>query len=645
MAARTVTADELIKLRRDNQFSKLYLAIHNPAVVFSARLTEAPGYTDQVVEISYYGGSGTLANVKPDMTLWVGSTAGAYDRGQCRIRLDPDGDTFFISEAADIDWQPDDYLTVVDEFGIWPRHMRTVEDVFYVDWDIPYSDQHDAATIDPVPAMLCNPVAWIGAGGVATVTFDASASWRIGGGAITYAFVAPGASATSGLLTATPTISYNAPGTYRVALTVTSGGRSFTAYRYVFVFQKPSTMPVTQFKLDACSGDAGAGGWSFRVTLYDEADIATVRERAMVILFAEDFYGDEAVSLGPVAGRENVIAWGWIATESITRNPEQSSVSFEVQGPHWWLDRISGFPVGFLDVRTTPTRWTEFLDLTVDKALFHLLRYRTTALRCIDTSLTGDTRLGAAVEAPFGSLWRQIAQMSEGYILANPRCDRYGMLYVEIDAQYVPVGSRAFPTTQTLAKVDLRAGLTIDRSILPQVGILELSGVFYTGTGAVPFASLANGHTPKRFGSAETVERLIIDSQTQCNELAGLVIGQRNNLYPRMPFPLAANNRFSDITPRQYVYWEMAAADSPRGVAVAQRFLPRRISLSRDPENGMILVDVEGEGETVDDLSVTKPIPPANSGEAGGGDPPEPSPDPGDIPAPGGNDLVYVVTG
>lgn len=642
MAARVVTANELTKLRRDGQFSKLYLAIHDPAVIYSARLASSPGYTDQVVEISYSSGSGTLANVLPDMTLWVGSSAGAYDKGQCRIRLAPDADTFFVSEAADIDWAADDYLTVVDEFGIWPRHMRIDNDVFYIDWDIPYSDQHSDP--DPVPLMGCSVPAWIGAGGVATVTFPGG-FWRIGGGSATYSWAAPGSASLTGGTTATPTITYSAPGTYRVACTVTVGTKSFTGYRYVFVFTKTSP-PTTQFRLESCAGEGGAGGWSFRVTMYAEADIATVRERALVVLFAEDFYGDEAVSLGPVDGRENIVAWGWIATESITRNPEQSSVAFEVQGPHWWMDRVSGFPVGFLDVRDTPDIWTEWFDLTVDKAIFHLLRYRTTALRCIDTQLTSDTRLAAAVEAPFGSLWRQIAQMSEGYILANPRCDRFGKLYVEVDAQYVPTGERSFVTTQTLAAVDLRAGVSVDRSILPAVGILELSGVFYTGATTVPFASLANGHTPKRFGAAETVERLLLAGQTEANELAGLVLGQRNNLYQRITFQLAANNRFQDVAPRQYVYWALAAADNPRGIAIAQRFIPRRVNYTHDPETGLLLAEIECEGETSNDLSVTKPIPPANAGEAGGGEQPAPPPDPNIVPGPlSGSDLVYVVTG
>ena len=100
--SRAITAPELEKLRSDNQWSELFLAIHKPAVIYSARVNQAT-FSSPISQITYDGGSGTLANVKAGMTLYVGSSAGAYDKGMLRIRKTPSATIFYIGESAEID--------------------------------------------------------------------------------------------------------------------------------------------------------------------------------------------------------------------------------------------------------------------------------------------------------------------------------------------------------------------------------------------------------------------------------------------------------------------------------------------------------------------------------------------------------------
>ena len=92
--AREITAPELALLRGDGHWSKLYLAIYKPNTVYTARLNGVPSSNDRAYEITYDGGSGTLSDVKVGMTLYVGSVAGAYDLGMCRIRKTPGASTF-----------------------------------------------------------------------------------------------------------------------------------------------------------------------------------------------------------------------------------------------------------------------------------------------------------------------------------------------------------------------------------------------------------------------------------------------------------------------------------------------------------------------------------------------------------------------
>jgi len=117
--ARAVTAGELTTLRKSGHFSELYAAILTPASVYTARLAAVPSSTDMVAVITFTSGVGTLADVLPDMTLYIGTTAGAFDLGMVRIRKTPVAGTFYISEQSKVNWQADAYLTVVRDFDLW----------------------------------------------------------------------------------------------------------------------------------------------------------------------------------------------------------------------------------------------------------------------------------------------------------------------------------------------------------------------------------------------------------------------------------------------------------------------------------------------------------------------------------------------
>ena len=103
--ARALTTDELNLLRADGQWTKLYLAVLNPNTVYTARLASLPSSFDNVHTISVTTESGTLSDVKPGMTAYVGTTAGAHDLGMVRIRKAPITGTWYIGLTSEITWQ------------------------------------------------------------------------------------------------------------------------------------------------------------------------------------------------------------------------------------------------------------------------------------------------------------------------------------------------------------------------------------------------------------------------------------------------------------------------------------------------------------------------------------------------------------
>lgn len=612
--ARVLTAPELANLRKDGQRSILYLAVHIPATVYTARVNGVPSSDDKVFQITYDGGAGTPAEALAGMTVYVGGVAGACDVGKVRLRetLSAASGTMKIGETSEIQWTNNDYLTVVDEFALWPRHLRIDSNgVVYMDYDVVYSDQHE--DLDPIPGLGPDAVTWL-TGATVDVEFDGSDSWVLGSNITAYAWLAPGASATSGLATATPTFTYDTASTtpYRVQCTVTAAnGKSFVGYRYVFVFDDDN-MPATVLRLNNCSGDWVGGGWSFNVTMWDEATRVELLERARVILFARDWYGSTETSIGLVANRENIVACGRIENESIDWRPDQGNVSFSVRTANFWLGKMQGFPSGIEDFDGTPTVWTQFEDLTVDKGLWHFLHWRTTASQSMDWTLTGDDRQISVFDAPPASLWQQITREAERAILAHPCCDRYGRLFVQIDSQFLPVADRAgIPTVQTLLKNDWRDTISISRVTLSPSAMLDVSGVAYADGDATPLFALSPGRVFKRFGIVTRLPRLALTDQAQVNALAGLIGGNKNNAYPNIDILLAANNRAFDVCPHQYGIISIAETDTERGITLTnQKIIARRVNFSYRPERGIFLADVDFEAYTTADTGITGDPPP-----------------------------------
>src|SRR5689334_23208684 len=144
--ARELTVDELALLRSDMQGTKLYLAIFKPNIIYTAQLGTPPISNDLVYQIAFTSGSGTLGDVKANTTLYVGTSAGAYDLGMCRIRKAPISGTFYIGLTSGVRWDTAGtiYLTVVDDFDLHAKHAIDSDGTLLMDVDVTYSDQHSA---------------------------------------------------------------------------------------------------------------------------------------------------------------------------------------------------------------------------------------------------------------------------------------------------------------------------------------------------------------------------------------------------------------------------------------------------------------------------------------------------------------------
>jgi hypothetical protein len=567
---------------------------------------------DDVTQVLYNGsGTGAYTDVKPGMTMYVSATAyGAYDLGMVRIRKAPTADTLFIGSTSDIAWATGLYLTVVNEFNLWARPWKTVdENTVLMDSDIMYADQN--TKFDPAVIMGPDVVLWMTG---STIAFTPTAAGWVFDSTITgYVWTAVGRSAESGMDSATPTITYDTVGHYFVSCTVTAAnGKSSTGYRSVFVVSDAN--PPTPVILDGASGDAQSGGWTFDVTMYDNADQSYVRDCAKAVLYAKDSYGGVAGSIGPLVGYEGIVGIGWINGESIDRNAEQSSVKFTISGLQYWLNALEAFGCGLIQ-QADITDWKYIATLTLDRALWNALYWRSTVLSTVDVYMSNDVRQNAGLIAPEGSIWSQLVYFANK-ILSYPRSNRYGQLFFEVDTQYIPYADRITAPTIIPVVIALQSGdwrsddnIQIERSTLSRTAMIDTAGTGDTDTEV--YYSRAPGSSFSKFGQHQTHDQLMIATQDQCNVLAGLLLAQANNLYPTVDIPLSMNNRLIDIAPNQLITLSLASGDTPRGIVwdPAKRLIPRHLQYTHDQVSGELMVDVSCEAETFGPPGVTY-IPP-----------------------------------
>lgn len=628
---RAATAGELTKIRSDNQSSRLYLTVHIPAVVFQARLAALPASNDKVASITYNTGSGAYTDILADQTLYVGTSAGAYDLGMCRIRnltgLGAVTGTFNIGLTSEIAWAANAYLTVVDEFALFPRWPYTDDNgAVFMDYDVAYANQHRYCASFPIFPRYA--VKWLPVGGTVNVIRDGSQSWALNNTINGYAWAAPGSSAISGDTTNTVTITYNAVNATagnRIALTVSNTDSvSFTGYGRAFILQSESDA-ITEFSVSNFTGSYSSGGWSAQIICYAQATPATIRDRALCIIHRRDWYGptsSDAGSIGYVADDENIEMIGWIAGDSIQWMSEDKAgaVTFMVYGPQYWLNKITMPTVGLKNLSSHPTNWKRFFGLTAKSATWHVLMWRTTAPRCIDCFSIDNGY--AALQLQSGgakTVWEQLSNILNDFLLAKPCCDAYARLFMQIEQQCLDTTARSsIPTVMTLTTGDWENEIDFDWREVNEIAAVDITGEIYNGTNTSDAVyALSPGRVFSARGSSVfSRANLAVDSQTTLNSLAGAIYGWQNNPYPNWRFKLPSNLHLIDVAPYQYLNISVTAANTPRGIVLTnKRLIPREIR--RVYQSGYLKTEVVTEAESTiyagitGDTPADPPSPPA----------------------------------
>ncbi len=603
---RAATSPELTLIRTPGQWSKVFAVVRKPNVVFRARINQTFSTTDRVIEITYDTPSGTLANALPDMTVYVGSTLDARDVGVCRLRA-IDGSKFYISTTSDMALLDNLYLTVVDHWFLGARQIALSGSTPIMDSAVAYSDQH--TNFDPVPVMGGDRVLKKTGSTVAT-TYDWTACYVPDGSAIsTYATTCATASATSGLSTTAPTLTFNTLGWHVVKLVLTAAnGKSFFGIRYIYIYDD-AHRPA-----DAIIGENGedvdTGGWNFTITMFDNVDVDTVVDQALVLVFAEDHYGNTAQSIGAITGCENVLFTGWIGgEESINWNPDQGKVQFTCYTAQYFFSLIPSYVTGVEWTSGTSSAWTNIKNLTPRLGLFHFLHWRTTATRVMDVYLPANNKIILEVSSSSDNLWGQLREMTWEHHYIRVGVDRYNRLFMELHPQLTPTASRTWATVMTITKEDWEGDIDLNRSTATEVSILDMSGVFISAAGQPSsYFSLAPGRANSHYGRRESQNGKLVASQAELNTLNGLTRSWMNNPFKDIPIKFSSNMRLIDCFPNQKCLISIAPADTPRGITYSGGIIPIECHFKHEA-NGLLRFVATFEAETFESIAINGDVP------------------------------------
>jgi hypothetical protein len=606
-------------LRQRPQQTKLYLSIFQPQAVFKARINDA-SIARGARTITYNTVSlGSFTAIRAGATMWVGTSNGGNELGKIRVRS-ATASEIVVSENSDIDWTNLAYLTVFFYFELWPVFPRIIQDpsnvenvIFYKDYDIPYTNQNSilgtfinmgpnrAATLDPASGQT--QLYWTSTGTYNLLGNTLNYNWQFEGGT-----PSSSSSANPGYVT------YNTPGNYITSLSVSgSNGAVDVSYRTVRIHNQANP-PVQKWQLISLNGSRDEGGYTASFKVFENIPI---QEHAVVVIYAENWYGSTKQSLGGNYPNGSDIFWtGYVDKDSINYDYQHSEMTFSAHSVTGMMKESSGFSVS-VESKATPSKWYELLDMDCRRAIYHYLRWHTTALNIADFQFVGDDRKIQFFDADRESMYDAIDNLMRGTLWGKVVSDRQSKAWMEVSAEAYETPTTDFPAVMTVTKRDWMNEPSIEERLSEEIAFIEMGGIAYSGTVTGTFSALlasAPGNAPGFHGGQETYEGLALLGQTQLNHLVGNVLANMNSQFPSIEQEFGINASNLDIAPQETVNQVITAEDTVRNLEIDGQYIPDVMDWTYSPQDFLLLARVTFKELVDGEAGETIVIPPLEDG-------------------------------
>jgi hypothetical protein len=591
-----LSASALELLRTRPQKTTLYMSIFQPRVVFQAQINGSLARGARTIPFDNIT-SGAVAAVEVGMTLWVGSTAGAKDIGKIRIKSKA-ASQFEVSENSNIAWADNLYITAIRYFELWPIFPRIIhnpaddEDViFYKDYDLAYTNQN--SILGTFPCAGNHQALFAGE----QVYYSATGSFNPLGDTLSYEWAFEGGTATGSASETPGFVTYPTPGHYVTRLMVSgSSGSNDTTYRYVSVYNRPgagSSPPISRWEVSSLGGSRDEGGYtaSFRIH-----DTVSVDENSVVVLFSEDFYGSTKQSLGGNSpNNEKIFFVGYVLQNSIRKNYQHSYTEFSVGSLTEVMKTALSFSVS-VESKASPAYWFELLDMDCRRAIYHYLKWHTTALSISDFQFLGTDYKIQFFDADRTSMYDAIDNLMRNTLLGKVVSDRQGKVWMEVDARAYSNPTGSFTSVMEVTKRDWMNEPNIERAFSDRLSYYEAGGIHYSGVSTGTFSALlacAPGSAPSFRGSIEMPDGLAIGGQPHLNSLVGNIYANVNSRLPRVAMEMAINTTNLDIAPQETVQMTLLAGDTVANIPVNGLYLPNSIDWRYSSRNQILSPNID----------------------------------------------------
>jgi hypothetical protein len=549
----------------------------------------------------------------------VGTTDGGRDVGTVRIRATSSIE-LTVAENSDILWRDNLYITALKYWRIDARYPRITHDpnnseavIFWKDYDISYTNQN-AILGTFVNAGTHRAMFRDCASGIAQTYWSSSGTFNlVTGTSYSYHWEFEGGIPSSSNSPEPGLVNYPAPGHYVTSLSVSgSNGALDTTYRYASVYDYPGCgtgTPPLRWELGSFDGSRSEGGYTVSIILREIVDI---NEGDVVVIFAEDWYGDQKVSFGGnTPNNSQVVFSGYVLDDSIRINYKSSTVEFQAGSIAAMMKQGEGFSCS-VESKVTPTTWFELKDMDVRRAIYHYLRWHTTVLNVTDVEFKGEDRKIQFFDADRGSLYDAIDSLIRSALVGSVVSDRQSKLWLEVDAYATPNATGTFTPIMTLDKGDWMNEPRIDEQLANTTSFIEMGGIAYAGANTGTFSALmtnAPGNAPSYRGKVERTQGLALVDQAQLNQLAGNVLAFKNARYPVIDIELTGNYRNLDIAPQEAVQVDIEPSDNMRGKRILAPYYVTNMQWTFDPKNLTLFPRVTLNIITTGEAGETIPIP------------------------------------
>lgn len=515
-----------------------YLNTPSREIVLSGTISLVP--PDPQLFIVYNLTGGDDDDVQEDMEVEVFSAGGA-SKGRLRVargqtitntvlpinevsrgRLKPVvGDTFHVYR----EWRLRDLL--IGATLAFPKDSR-----------IGYTNQN--ALVAPLPLTGGH---WAGkcdlGEAYATVPFFGTLSQVMdvdSGGSKTYSWDVKDGTIVTGDATTGDIVVQFPPGKRWVDFTVTDASNGVSRTQHICVIVEDDDNPHIPCAMDNIGGTR-TGGWSmtFRVPLASFADIDTLPDGQMIIYHEDEHRAAGIASYGnPIAGRSRIKFIGFMVRESIDIDPLTQTVTFEAVSPLAILSLLPGFSQALLDQASA--NWQTYPDLMVLAAIVYLPVWHTTLPSLFDLDISGaDDYLFPELFIQQNTPYLQVMELVDS-ISGEFVCDRAGRFFVQRKLSRSDNAARnSADVLLTLTAADV-VEIRVTREHRYKSAQLEGRG-FTQGANGQPILSVAPGEAPAEAPDFTSLDRQIVEHQSELNDVTGWAYAEENSLYFGAPVP------------------------------------------------------------------------------------------------------------